>query len=130
MKMSSNTVKIVSVNCQGLDDPHKRRDVFHYLSKKSYSINLLQDTHFDLKLENCIRAEWGYKCYFASYNSSSRGVAVLFHNNLDFSVKKVYKDIAENYVFVAVEMMDKDFLIVCMGLTGMILSFMLNLKNE
>ena len=81
----------------------------------------MQDTHFDLKLENCIRAEWGYKCYFASYNSSSRGVAVLFHNNLDFSVKKVYKDIAGNYIFVTVEMMDRDFLIVCMGLTRMIL---------
>ena len=43
----SNTVKIVSVNCQGLSDPRKRRDVFHYLRQKSYSIYLLQDTHFD-----------------------------------------------------------------------------------
>ena len=75
----SNTVKIVSVNCQGLSDPRKRRDVFHYLRQKSYSIYLLQDTHFDPKMENCIWAESGYKSYFASYNS--RGVAILFNNN-------------------------------------------------
>ena len=87
----SNTVKIVSVNCQGLSDPRKRRDVFHYLRQKSYSIYLLQDTHFDPKMENCIRAEWGYKSYFASYNSNSRGVAILF---------------------VTVTIMDSDFLIV------------------
>ena len=74
----SNTVKIVSVNCQGLSDPRKRRDVFHYLRQKSYSIYLLLDTHFDPKMENCIRAEWEYKSYFASYNSNSRGVAILF----------------------------------------------------
>ncbi len=84
----SNTVKIVSVNCQGLSDPRKRRDVFHYLRQKSYSIYLLQDTHFDPKMENCIRAEWGYKSYFASYNSNSRGVAILFNNNFEFLVKK------------------------------------------
>ena len=94
----SNTVKIVSMNCQGLSDPRKRRDVFHYLRQKSYSIYLLQDTHFDPKMENCIRAEWGYKSYqsyqwgyksyFASYNSNSRGVAILFNNNLDFFGEK------------------------------------------
>ena len=64
-------------------------------------------------MENCIRAEWGYKSYFASYNSNSRGVAILFNNNLEFLVKKkVYKDILGNYIFVTVTIMDRDFLIV------------------
>ena len=84
----SNTVKIVSVNCQGLSDPRKRRDVFHYLRQKSYSIYLLRDTDSDPELENCIRAEWGYKSYFASYNSNPRGLAILFNNNLDFFSEK------------------------------------------
>ena len=107
-----NKVTVISMNCQGLADPRKRRDVFHYLRDKSYSICLLQDTHFDPKLENCIRAEWGYKCYFASYNSSSRGVAILFNNNFEFSVNKVYKDIAGNYIFATVRIMDNEFVIV------------------
>ena len=110
--MSNNTVRVVSMNCQGLADPQKRRDVFQYLRKKSYCIYLLQDTHFDPKMENCIRAEWGYKCYFASYNSTSRGVAILFNNNFEFSVQKIYKDSAGNYVFTVVKIMDKDFLII------------------
>ena len=52
LKMSSNTVKIVSMDCQ---------------------------------------AEWGYKCFFASYSSSLRSVAILVYNSLEFSVKKVHK---------------------------------------
>ena len=67
-------------------------------------------------MENCIRAEWGYKSYFASYNSNSRGVAILFNNNLEFLVKKVYKDILGNYIFVTVTIMDREILIV--GLYG------------
>ena len=86
--MSSNTVKIVPINCQGLADPHKKKICISFFMKMSYSIYLLQDTRSDLKLENCIRAEWGYKCYFVSYNSSSRGAAVLFYNNLEFSGEK------------------------------------------
>ena len=54
--------------------------VLTQVNKESY---ILQDTHFDPKMENCIRAEWGYKSYFASCNSNSRGVAILFNNNLE-----------------------------------------------
>ena len=46
------------------------------------------DTYFDLKMENCLWAEWGYKSYFTLYNSNLRGVAILFNNNSEFSVKK------------------------------------------
>ena len=47
-----------------------------------------------------------------SYNSNSRGVAILFNNNLEFLVKKVYKDILGNYISITVTIMDRDFLIV------------------
>ena len=99
------------MNCQGLADAKKRRDVFHYLRNKGFCIYLLEDTHFHAKLENYIRAEWGYDCYFASYNSSSRGVAVLFNNNFEFDVKKVYKDNGGNYILISVKIFGKEFLI-------------------
>ena len=105
------SVTIVSMNCQGLADAKKRRDVFHYLRNKGFSMYLLQDTHFHAKLENYVYAEWGYDCYFASYNSSSRGVAVLFNNNFEFHVKKVYKDTGGNYILISVKILDKEFLI-------------------
>ena len=90
----------------------KRRDVFHYLREKQYSVYLLQDTHFDEKIERYVRSEWGYNCYFASCNSQSRGVAILLNNNFEFKVKKVYKDEGGNFLFVLLETMDMSLLLV------------------
>ena len=44
-------VTVVSVNYQGLGNRQKRKDVFHYLRNKNYSIYFLQDTHFEPKME-------------------------------------------------------------------------------
>ena len=40
------SVRILSVNCQGLGNIVKRTDVFNYLKKKQCNIYCLQDTHF------------------------------------------------------------------------------------
>jgi hypothetical protein len=111
MAVTENNVNIVSMNCQGLADVKKRRDVFHFLKNKKNSIYLLQDTHFSSKLEKYIRAEWGYDCYFASHNSSSRGVAVLLNNNFEFEVKRVFRDQGGNYILILIKMLGKKNLI-------------------
>ena len=74
----SMSLKLLSVNCQGLGDINKRRDVFDYLRKFNYNIYCLQDTHFTVDTENAIRNLWGYDCYFSSYTSNARSVAILF----------------------------------------------------
>ena len=70
-------VTITSLNCQGLGDRIKRKDVLNYLKQKQFSIYFLQDTHFIAKEEQYIRSQWGYECYFSSFSSQSRGVAIL-----------------------------------------------------
>ena len=84
-------VTIASLNCQGLGNPQKRRDVFHYLREKRFSICFLQDTHITEKLTRYVTAEWGYKAYFSTYTSQSRGVAILFNNSFEFKILKVIK---------------------------------------
>ena len=44
-------------------------------------------------------------------------------------MKRVYKDITGNYIFVTVKIMDKEFLLVYMVRTVIIQSFMLSLRN-
>ena len=79
-------LKICSLNCQGLGDSKKRRDVLDYLRSKGYSMLCLQDTHFTKNIEKIIRAEWGYQVYFSSYTSQSRGVAIFIRNNFEFKL--------------------------------------------
>ena len=81
-----NQLTINTVNCQGLGDCNKRRDIFNYLRKKHFNIYFLQDTHFISDDEKFIQTQWGYKAYFSSFKSNSRGVAVLLNNNCDFCI--------------------------------------------
>ena len=39
-----------------------------------------------------IRNEWGYDVYFNSYSSKSRGVAIFFDNDFEFTVHKEITD--------------------------------------
>lgn len=77
-----NQLKIASVNVRGLGNSQKRRDVFNYLRDLNASLYLLQDTHFIPENEFMIKNEWGLEAIFASFSSNSRGVAILFNNNI------------------------------------------------
>ena len=46
------TLKILSVNCQGLGSMEKRLDLFNYLKQKQCQIYCLQDTHTTKTSEN------------------------------------------------------------------------------
>ena len=53
LEMSGDSIKVLSVNCQGLRGKDKRNDVLHYLENLGAGIICLQDTHWidtDLKL--------------------------------------------------------------------------------
>ena len=93
-------VKIISVNCQGMGDIAKRRDVFNYLRALDYNIYCLQDTHFSQDMENEVRNLWGYQCFFSSYATNSRGVAILINNNFDFKPIMEKGDIDGNYLIL------------------------------
>ena len=80
--------KILSVNCQGLGSNEKRLDIFNYLKSKSCQIYCLQDTHFTSQTEKFIKAQWGYDCIFSSGTSNSRGVAILFHRNFEYTIHR------------------------------------------
>ena len=93
-------IKILSVNCQGLGDITKRKDVFSYLKNLNYNIYCIQDTHFTENIENIVRNMWGFECYFSSFKSNSRGVAILINNNFEFEFLQQKKDTNGNYLLL------------------------------
>ena len=72
----------------------------------------MQDTHFESKSENQIRAEWGYECFFASFSKQSRGVAILFNNNFDFKVTNIIKGSCGNFLIFTIKTMNKELVLV------------------
>ena len=91
------------MNCRGLGNQAKRRDVFHFLKSKKYSVYCLQDVHFDKEMENIVKNEWGLDCYFSSFKSNARGVAILFNNNSEYKVKNVKTDCNGNMLVLDLE---------------------------
>ncbi len=109
--MGDTAVKICSLNCQGLGDYNKRRDVFKYLHTLNYSIICLQDTHFSKTKERIIENEWGYKAFFNSFNSQSRGVAILLNNNFEFKIHSSLNDETGNFLIIDLETNNKRFVL-------------------
>ena len=85
-------LNILSVNCHGIGLLPKRTDVldvFNYLKGKCCQIYCLQDTHFSLGVdEKFVRSRWNGDCYFSSYKSNVRGIAILIAKNFEYKVHK------------------------------------------
>lgn len=88
----TDTLKIATVNCQGLATASKRQDVLNFYKEKGYSILCLQDTHFTEDIEPFVETQWGYTCFFNSFKSNTRGVAIMFNNNFEFKVNQTRTD--------------------------------------
>ena len=109
-----NKITICSLNCRGLGDKVKRRDVFKYLRSKKFEIYCLQDVHWDKKWEKMIRAEWGYECITACNTTRSRGVSILFNNTFEFKLSNVQKDNKGNWVVLDINIYGMNVTLICL----------------
>ena len=93
------TYRLIILNfSQGLNSAEKRGDVLNYLKSKDYNIYCLQDTHFTEQEEVLIRRQWGGKCFFNSFASNQRGVAIMFNSNTEFVIHKTKIDDTGNLI--------------------------------
>ena len=107
-----HALTICSLNTNGLNDLTKRRDVFNYLRNKKFSIICLQETHFIENMEKLVKAKWGYQCFFDSYATNSKGVAILFLNNFQHDVREVKTGGNGAYIVLDLTIENKRFALV------------------
>ena len=103
--MITGEIKIGSLNCRGLSsDKIKRRDFFHYC-RQNYDLIFLIDTDQGTeKVEKSWAAEWGYVVKISSYESKSRGVAILFRNTFQFKILDEIHDQHGNFLILDCEL--------------------------
>ena len=99
--MVISDLKICSLNCRGLGNFKKRRDVFNKLRREGYNIILLQDIHCKVGKENSFRNSWGKDILVAPYTHNARGVAVLTHG-VDAEFSDVIIDKEGNFIIAKV----------------------------
>ena len=93
-------VKVLSANCQGLQDSKKCFDVLNYFKESNAGIICLQDTHWKKSDESKIRQIWNGDCVLSRYASNSRGVCILLNNNFEYQIVSEFKDTNGRIAFV------------------------------
>ena len=58
-----NSIRVLSANCQGLQNQQKRVDVLHCVKEMNSNIICLQDTHWTKAGISSIKAIWGNVLY-------------------------------------------------------------------
>ncbi len=106
-------LRILSLNCRGLNNVFKRKQVFRFLKRKQAQIYCLQDVHFTHDQEQLIKQQWGYReCYFSPFKSNARGTAILFNNNFNFEIIKCITDPGGNYVGIKIKISEHFYTII------------------
>ena len=94
------SLKICSFNVRGIKERNKRRDIFNWLRKKKYDICLLQESHCTKEQEKTWQNEWGYRAYYSSHTSNSRGVVTLVNNTFKYELHSILSDSEGRYVIL------------------------------
>ena len=90
------SLKIASINVNGLQAKKKRNCIFEWLNKRKYDIICLQETHCNLESVIKWKREWkhinGGDSTWNCGSSDSRGVAILLNKNFKFSFIETHRD--------------------------------------
>ncbi|XP_063794680.1 olfactory receptor 6C74-like [Pseudophryne corroboree] len=93
---------IVSWNVEGLNSPIKHKKVVAHLFCLSPQVVFLQETHWMHNSPMSLKANWIGECVSAPYTNKTRGVAILFDRNLQFSILKKYIDPEGRFILLDV----------------------------
>ena len=96
-------LKIASINVRGLGNNTKRREVFNWLRTKKLSIYMLQGAHCSDVTSDLWSSEWGYKALFSCCTSNRAGVCILFNNNFNLQILKVFLDPNGRFIICDIE---------------------------
>ena len=81
-----------TLNVRGLNNAHKRRQVFRWLHERRFQVIFLQEVYSSRNLERVWSAEWGGKVVYYHGTKHSRGTLVLFNPSLDVDVENYETD--------------------------------------
>uniref|UniRef100_H3AAM9 exodeoxyribonuclease III n=1 Tax=Latimeria chalumnae TaxID=7897 RepID=H3AAM9_LATCH len=90
----------ISWNINGINHPIKRKRILNFLSSHQAQVALLQETHLTQIEHEKLRRGWVGKCFYSSYSSKARGVAILINKNSPFHLVSQSTDSNGRYIIV------------------------------
>ena len=96
-----SVTKCITWNGKGINNVVKRRKILSSLKKEAAQIAFIQETHLRDLEHVKLRRDWVGQVFYSSFNSKSRGVAILLHKRLPFTFEKRIKDHEGRYVIIS-----------------------------
>ena len=101
------TIRLISLNVNGIRDNNKRRTIFFWLKEQEADLYLLQETHCESQNDiNNWSHEWGGEAFWSLGTNYAKGVAILIKPNLDIKIKNPDFDTHGRHVAVNIEIDD------------------------
>lgn len=70
---------------------------------KSFFIYFLQEVHSTSETESYWHSEWGYSTIFTTFSSSRAGITIMFTNNFQFQILKLFTDPKGRFIIADIE---------------------------
>jgi len=90
--MANYSFNLLSLNARGIRDSFKRKSIFTWVKRQNAVVVFLQETYSTPDIENEWKVQRQGKMLFAHGANHSRGVLILFNNELHFEIKSEYID--------------------------------------
>lgn len=91
-------LNVLSWNVRGLNSKIKRSLIFTYIKKYNPHICILHETHLTGSRTLALKKPWVGSHYHSTYSTYSRGVSVLIHKSLPFTLLDLHLDPEGKYV--------------------------------
>lgn len=107
------SVRITSLNVNGLNEKEKRHKLFFWLKERNADIVLLQETHIDNdETLSRIKTEWQGDIHASYGTTAARGVAILVKPKLNLNLQFVEKDQHGRYIIIKLDIDEKQLILI------------------
>ena len=110
--MSHNCIHLITLNVRGIRNTEKRQIIFKWLNNQHADIVLLQETYLDEKIEIHIKKSWNGPIISSFGSLHSRGVSILFKNELNVNIENHHSTIDGRKILVYVQIGENKYSIV------------------
>ena len=104
MSQIIKSIKLLSINCQGLRNKQKQGDILTYVKEKKLNIACLQETHLLESDIPSLKRFWEVDIYVSGHKTNSRGVSILLNSNFEYKVISLKMDSAGNFLSVLLKL--------------------------
>lgn len=96
----TNSLKLLSYNCRGLNNPIKQKCVSNLLTKERPGVVFLQEAHQKKVLPRLLKSSWFDHHFQAPESSKAQGVSIIIAKHIPLHNPEILADPRGRYIFL------------------------------